>query len=102
MTSARDCSVGTSASVAIRPELVAIGPAASDADELGTDLSLPGRVKNRIFLGEHTEYLVATPDFGDILVLSPKHIENIKGGYGLGENVVIGWKNEAALALPDT
>ena len=96
------CSIGTSASVAIRPELIVIGPAASDAGALGTDVSLPGRVKNRIFLGEHTEYLVSTPAFGDILVLSPKHIENIGGGFGLGEEVVIGWKNEAALALEDT
>ena len=95
------CTVGTSASVAIRPELIVIGPAKSDAAKLGTDVTLPGSIKNRIFLGEHTEYLVSTPQFGDILVLSPKHLENIRGGFGLGADVAIGWKNEAALALQD-
>lgn len=96
------CAVGTNASVAIRPELITIGPGAANAAALGADVAIPGRIKNRIFLGEHTEYLVSTPDFGDILVLSPKHIENLKGGFDLGAEVAIGWKNEAALALEDT
>ena len=96
------CLVGARASVAVRPELIVIGPSASDAAALDTDVALPGRIKNRIFLGEHTEYLVATPEYGDILVLSPKHLENLRGSYGLGEDVVIGWKSEAALALEDT
>ena len=94
--------IGGSASVAIRPELILIGPSDAGAKGLGTDVALAGRIKNRIFLGEHTEYLVATPDFGDILVLSPKHLENIRGSFSLGEDVAIGWKNEAALALDDT
>ena len=34
-----------------------------------------GRVLNRIFLGEHTEYLVRTPDLGDLLALVPRAAE---------------------------
>lgn len=94
--------IGGDASIAIRPELIAIGPSDSGAETLGTDLVIPGRIKNRIFLGEHTEYLVSTLSYGDILVLSPKHIENVRGGFDPGEEVAIGWKNEIALALEDT
>jgi spermidine/putrescine transport system ATP-binding protein len=102
-SSSRDgYTVGGNASIAIRPELIAIGPSDSGTEALGTDVAIPGRIKNRIFLGEHTEYLVSTLGYGDILVLSPKHIENIRGGFELGEDVAIGWKNEIALALEDT
>lgn len=94
--------VGRNACVAVRPELIAIGAADSNAEGLGTDIVISGRVKNRIFLGEHTEYLVETPGYGDILVLSPKHVEGISGGFERGENVTVGWKNEIALALEDS
>lgn len=94
--------VGDEASIAVRPELISIGSADSDAAALAVDLVIEGQVKNRIFLGEHTEYLVSTTDHGDILVLSPKHAESLRGSFELGDSVSIGWKNEAALALEDT
>ena len=96
------CAVGAQASIAIRPELIAIGAPGTDAGTLGSDLVIQGRVKNRIFLGEHTEYLVSTGDLGDILVLSPKHVESTRGNFDRDETVVIGWKNETALALEDS
>ena len=95
-------SVGGLASIAVRPELIVIRGSGSDNDEMGTDVSLPGRVKNRIFLGEHTEYLVATQSHGDVLVLSPKHVEGVRGSFEPGQEVTIGWKNETTLALEDT
>jgi spermidine/putrescine transport system ATP-binding protein len=94
--------IGGQASVAVRPELIVIGPADANTDVLGTDIAIAGRVKNRIFLGEHTEYLVSTIGHGDILVLSPKHVESIRGSFERDQNVTIGWKNEIALALEDT
>jgi spermidine/putrescine transport system ATP-binding protein len=94
--------VGDSASIAVRPELVSIGPPDSNAEALGTDVVIPGRIQNRIFLGEHTEYLVSTEKYGDILVLSPKFIESVRGSFERDEDVAIGWKNEIALALEDT
>jgi len=96
------CPVGGDVSVAIRPELVVIGPPDTDPEFLGTDLAFPGRVQNRIFLGEHTEYLVSTQVFGDLLVLSPKHVEATRGSFERGQDVTIGWKNDVALALEDT
>ena len=94
--------VGGAVSVAVRPELIAIGPADTAADALDADVVFPGRVRNRIFLGEHTEYLVSTTGFGDILVLSPKHVETTRGSFDRGQDVTIGWKNDVALALEDT
>lgn len=95
-------STGDNASVAVRPELIAIGPPGADPEQLGVDVALHGRITNRIFLGEHTEYLVATRGYGDILVLSPKHIESARGSFERGQDITIGWKYEAALALEDT
>jgi spermidine/putrescine transport system ATP-binding protein len=94
-------SVGAKASIAIRPELIVVGAHQSSAASMATDVAVNGRVKNRIFLGEHTEYLIDADGLGDILVLSPKHVENERGGFGLGDSVAIGWRNDTALALED-
>lgn len=95
-------SIGANASIAIRPELIMMRTENSNATEMGTDVAMAGRIKNRIFLGEHTEYLVEAEDLGDILVLSPKHIESIHGGFEPGDVIAIGWKNDTALALEDS
>ncbi len=89
-------------SVAIRPELISIFPSDTTAETMKTDVALNGRVKNQIFLGEHTEYLVQTDGIGDVLVLSPKYIESAHGGFVPGDNVTIGWKSELALALSNS
>ena len=93
---------GALVSLAVRPELVVIGAEKSTAAELKTDVALDGFIKNQIFLGEHTEYLVDVEEIGDVLVLSPKYIESSGGGFGLDEKVTIGWKNELALVLEDS
>ena len=93
---------GEHGSVAIRPELIVIGPSNSSAADMKTDVALSGRIKNQIFLGEHTEYLVDADGIGDVLVLSPKHMESASGGFNPGDSVTIGWKNELALALEDS
>lgn len=93
---------GEQGSVAIRPELISIFPSSTSAGEMNTDVVLNGRIKNQIFLGEHTEYLVDVDGIGDVLVLSPKHIESAHGGFNPGDSVTIGWKSELALALEDS
>jgi len=95
-------SVGERASIAVRPELVVIRAKGTSIKDMGTDTAMIGRVKNRIFLGEHTEYLVKADGIGDVLVLSPKHIESARGGFNPGDSVSIGWKNDTALALEDS
>ncbi len=100
--SATKLTVGASASIAIRPEMVVLGAHDTNAADMDTDVAVNGRIKNRIFLGEHTEYLVDAEGLGDVLVLSPKHIESTQGGFELGDAIAIGWKNNTALALEDS
>ena len=86
--------------IAVRPELVQV-LALGDGADAGLDVSIEGCVKNRIFLGEHTEYLVETRGFGDMLALVPKHVEISRGGFNPGDEVSIGWYDAAALSLKD-
>ncbi len=88
------------ASIAVRPEMISI-TAADEADN-STNITIQGQVLNRIFLGEHSEYLIATEGFGDVLVLSPKSIESNSRSFIPGDKVSVSWKPDAALALGDT
>jgi spermidine/putrescine transport system ATP-binding protein len=91
---------GSKACVAVRPEMISIASAAETIN--GTSVAIPGRVMNRIFLGEHSEYLIATEEYGDVLVLSPKSIESINSSFAPGDNISISWRPEAVLVLGDT
>jgi len=95
-------SVGATASIAIRPELIVLRAHNTSAADMDTDVALNGRIKNRIFLGEHTEYLIEADGVGNVLVLSPKHIESARVGFEPGDAVAIGWKNDTALTLEDS
>jgi spermidine/putrescine transport system ATP-binding protein len=86
--------------IAVRPELVQVLALGGGADA-GLNVSIEGCVKNRIFLGEHTEYLVETRGFGDVLALVPKHVEISRGSFNPGDEVSIGWHDAAALGLKD-
>jgi spermidine/putrescine transport system ATP-binding protein len=86
--------------IAVRPELVHVMPTAGTGMS-EPDVEAPGRIKNRIFLGEHTEYLVGTQELGDILALVPKHVEASDGGFSPGDEVRIGWRMSAALSLAE-
>ena len=86
--------------IAVRPELVHVMPTAGTGTS-EADVEAPGRIKNRIFLGEHTEYLVGTHELGDILALVPKHVEASDGGFSPGDEVRIGWRMSAALSLAE-
>jgi spermidine/putrescine transport system ATP-binding protein len=61
--------MGDMAALMVRPEFISIS--ANNAKP-STDFDIKAKVKNRIFLGEHTEYLVDAAGFGEILVLTPK------------------------------
>ncbi len=91
---------GSKACIAVRPEMISISPTAEKVN--GNDIAIQGRVMNRIFLGEHSEYLIATEEYGDVLVLSPKSIESINRSFAPGDNISISWRPEAVLVLGDT
>lgn len=93
--------VGATAVLAVRPELVFISPSGHDLPN-GTDIEAPARIRNRIFLGEQTEYLVEAEGLGEVLVRAPKHAESQSGGFNPGDTVLIGWQAKAALALTDS
>ena len=84
--------VGEAAVLAVRPEMVRLTtPRAGVAG---------GLVMNRIFLGEHTEYLVRTGALGDLLALVPRATE-ADSGFAPGDEVALAWPESAALALVD-
>jgi spermidine/putrescine transport system ATP-binding protein len=91
---------GSKASIAVRPEMISI--IAADETNNSTNIAIKGRVMNRIFLGEHSEYLVATEGYGDVMVLSPKSIESANRSFEPGDNVSLSWSPEAVLVLGDT
>ncbi|SLN67501.1 Spermidine/putrescine import ATP-binding protein PotA [Roseovarius litorisediminis] len=56
-------------------------------------------VRNRIFLGEHTEYLVASETLGEFLVLSPRQSELNDGPFEAGDKLFVNWEANSALVL---
>lgn len=91
-------SMGQTASIAVRPEFIAISSTAASGEDR-TSVSTAGHIRNRIYLGDQTEYLVATETHGEILVLSSKATEMETGGFAPGEAVELSWPHTAALVL---
>jgi spermidine/putrescine transport system ATP-binding protein len=59
-------------------------------------------VQNRIFLGEHTEYVVRHEHLGSITALAPRQADAGLSALGKGDTVWVHWNPEAALILrPD-
>ncbi|MEO6300968.1 MAG: ABC transporter ATP-binding protein [Paracoccaceae bacterium] len=84
---------GEKVSVSLRPEQIALRAGGDD------DVSLPVRIVNRIFLGEHTEYLVKSDELGEFLVLVSRQAEAAHGSYQPGDTAFAGWKAQSALVL---
>ena len=84
---------GASATLSLRPEQIELTPAAKNRGE-------PVTVINRIFLGEHTEYLVRHASLGDLLVLVARQAEAGIGGFAPGDAGFVGWAADAGLILP--
>jgi spermidine/putrescine transport system ATP-binding protein len=85
--------------LSIRPEQLQL--AKSEA-ALDTPFKLTGQVLNRIFLGEHTEYLIRNPALGDFMAVSPRQAERDGASYEIGDRIAAGWRPEAALVLDDS
>ncbi len=85
-----------SATIAIRPEAIGLWPAGGSAPE-GLDYRFEGRIDNRIYLGDQTEYSLSSPLLGRLLARVPKGGESFLPGDVVG----LGWQRRRALALAD-
>ena len=92
-------SPGSRGVLAVRPEVIEIWRDGSDRPS-GLDSDFDGRINNRIYLGDHAAFSVAT-ELGDILVRAPKSSRAVADGYAPGDTVAIGWRRENALVLAD-
>jgi spermidine/putrescine transport system ATP-binding protein len=94
----QDHAPGTPVSISVRPEqlIMARDPARFPPDSA---LRVEARVLNRIFLGEHTEYLLSGEQLGEFLVLSPRRSELSERPFETGETVQVAWSRDAALIL---
>ena len=87
-----EIAVGKTATASLRPEQIALARRGG---------GLPVTVVNRIFLGEHTEYLVRNGDLGDFLVLVSRQAEAVEGAFDHGDPAYASWLDGAALILAD-
>jgi spermidine/putrescine transport system ATP-binding protein len=90
-----DIAVGQTATASLRPEQIALHRKSSISN------ALPVTVVNRIFLGEHTEYLVRNADLGEFLVLVSRQAEAVEGAFEPGDAAFAAWPDGAALILAD-
>lgn len=85
-----EVTAGQAAIACLRPEQIAL----SRGEE-----GVPVTVINRIFLGEHTEYLVRNPDLGQFLVLASRQAEAGEGNLEPGETGRVRWRDGVARIL---
>jgi spermidine/putrescine transport system ATP-binding protein len=90
---------GDSGVIAVRPEV--IGLWAAGAAPANLDLRRSGQVRNRIYLGDHTEFSVFVAEFGELMVRLPKS-DPLALQLQPGDAADIGWRAEQTLALRAT
>ena len=78
--------------LSLRPEQIRMSRTASPG-------ALEATVQNRIFLGEHTEYLVRHPKLGSIVVMAPRQSDATLQAPSKGQTVWIDWDAQAGLIL---
>ena len=88
---------GKAVVLSVRPEQIRL---AGKDSTLPRDASfrLEAKIMNRIFLGEHVEYLLAHETLGTFMALSPRQTDEGMV-YEIGETVTAGWPPAAALVL---
>ena len=95
---AKDRQLGERVSSSIRPEQIVL---ARSADDLPADsaVKIQTTVRNRIFLGEHTEYLLHNDVFDEFMALSPRQNERSVAPFDVNEKAFVGWSKRATLIL---
>jgi spermidine/putrescine transport system ATP-binding protein len=85
--------------ISVRPEQMALARAGGSLPQASA-FRAEAEILNRIFLDEHTEYLVREGRLGSFLVLSPRQSELGEKPFEVGETIHVAWRQEAAIALP--
>ena len=92
---------GNQVTLSVRPEQIVL---ARDRVRLPDDAAIviETEVRNRIFLGEHTEYLLHDDAFGEFLALAPRQVEASETPFEVEEKIYVSWSRAAALLLDNT
>jgi len=90
--------VGEQVILSIRPEQLILSRQANRLPA-GNDIVISAKIRNRIFLGEHTEYLLHNAQFGEFLALFPRQNEVDESPFDVNEDIHISWNREATLVL---
>jgi spermidine/putrescine transport system ATP-binding protein len=92
--------VGEPVSISVRPEQMILVREQARLPE-NSAIKTQARIMNRIFLGEHTEYLLRDERLGEFLALTPRQNEINEKPFETTEVVHVAWSREAALVLGD-
>lgn len=97
---AADRQPGDRVSSSIRPEQILL---TRSPDKLPQDSAvvLEATVRNRIFLGEHTEYLLHNDVFDEFMALSPRQNELSEPPFEVNEKAFVSWGKQATLVLAE-
>ncbi len=92
---------GQQVTISVRPEQIVLS---RDAARLPEDsaIVIEARILNRIFLGEHTEYLLQEDSFGEFLALAPRQVEASEAPFEVNEKIYVCWSRAASLLLDNT
>jgi len=96
----RHLTTGQPGTIAVRPEVVLIWPPTGSKPK-DVDFSIKGRITNRIYLGHQAEFGVTTDSLGEILARTPKTAEVVSRGFSAGDSVLVGWRWNLGLAMPE-
>ncbi len=96
--SGRKYASGDRVTISIRPEQIILS---REGCRMPPESAVPieAVVLNRIFLGEHTEYLLRNQQFGEFLALCPRQSKLSEPYFEKSENIHVGWSQAATLVL---
>ena len=88
--------------IAVRPEAVRLWQDGAAIDATGLACAVKGRIQNRIYLGDQTEFSIATAELGDVLARAGRDAGAASDGLLPGSEVTLGWLRDRGLALADS
>jgi spermidine/putrescine transport system ATP-binding protein len=95
---AAELTAGQPLTLSVRPEIVAVVPSTQKLGE-ELDIRLEGRIVNRIFLGDLTEYRIHHPVLGNILARRSRQADGSARSFEKGDAVAFGWRSADVLAV---